>query len=91
MHLTAKKFLHLNFELWYHADGLGGNPVSLPSSYSKPIFGNEHMELNESRRMRSEELHYFDHPKVGVIAIVNEVKIPDHLSNSLKTLLVSKI
>ena len=91
VHLTAKKFLHLNLELWYHADGLGGNPISFPSSLSNQNFGDEHMELKESRRMRSDELHYIDHPKMGVIAIINEVKIPGHLNNSLNKLLVSRI
>lgn len=32
-------------------------------------------KLQESRRIRQDETHYFDHPQFGVIALVSEVKI----------------
>ena len=87
VHLTARKFLHLDFKLWYHADGLGKDPVNMPSRQLKPTEGGEYMELIETRRMRSDELHYFDHPKIGIIANIYEVKIPRNLGLSREALL----
>ncbi len=91
MHLTAKKFLHLNFQLWYHADGLGMSPLSLPGRQQKNSGGGKYMELKETRRMRSGELHYFDHPKFGIIANIDEVKIPQEFHDSLEALISPKI
>jgi hypothetical protein len=33
--------------------------------------------LTESRRMRSRELHYFDHPLFGVMVEVRPVELPE--------------
>ena len=38
-----------------------------------------YMELIETRRMRSSELHYLDHPKIGIIAQIEEVTLPSAL------------
>ena len=35
------------------------------------------MVLDESRRMRSEEIHYLDHPKFGVIVRIDPVLVPE--------------
>jgi len=90
VHLTARKFLHLDFKLWYHADGLGKDPVSMPNRQLRHTGEEEYMELKETRRMRSDELHYFDHPKIGLIANIYEVKIPQNLSDSRAALLNSR-
>ncbi|MBT8131567.1 MAG: peptidoglycan binding protein CsiV [Gammaproteobacteria bacterium] len=33
--------------------------------------------LDQSRRMRSGEIHYFDHPQFGVIALVSRAEFPE--------------
>jgi hypothetical protein len=33
-----------------------------------------YFELNESRRMRSKELHYLDHPAMGIIVKITPVE-----------------
>ena len=80
VHVSAKKFLHLYFNLWYHADAIGQAPISVPTTVNL-IKSNKHgyMELIDSRRMRSSELHYLDHPKIGIIAQIEEVKLPSAL------------
>jgi hypothetical protein len=37
------------------------------------------MVLDQSRRMRSEEIHYLDHPKLGIIVRIDPVELPDDL------------
>lgn len=36
----------------------------------------EIIHIQSQRRMRSEELHYIDHPKVGILAIIHPVETP---------------
>ena len=45
-------------------------PVTLDESY---------LAFEQHRRMRSGELHYLDHPKLGVIVQVDPVAIPEEL------------
>ncbi len=80
VHVTAKKFLHLYFNLWHHEDAIGQAPMAVPNTVDlikSRKYG--YMELIESRRMRSSELHYLDHPKIGIIAQIEEVKLPSAL------------
>ena len=80
VNVTARKFLHLHFNLWHHADSIGQPPIAMPN-LADLLESNKqgYMELNESRRMRSSELHYIDHPKIGIITQIQEVKVPDDL------------
>ena len=89
--LTAQKFLHLKFRLWYHSDGLGISPETMPTNNETHKLKKGYMELAETRRMRSQELHYFDHPKIGVLAYIDEVKSPQILDRSLENLLSPRI
>ena len=90
VHVTAEKFLHLYFNLWHHVDAIGQAPMAVPNTVD-PIKSHKHgyMELIESRRMRPSELHYLDHPKIGIIAQIEEVKLPsaleELLASSIKT------
>ena len=80
VHVTAKKFLHLYFNLWHHADAIGQAPMAMPNTADLLESNKQgYMKLYESRRMRSSELHYIDHPKIGIIAQVEEVKLPSIL------------
>jgi hypothetical protein len=45
-----------------------------------------YMVLSESRRMRSEELHYLDHPKLGLVVRIDPVRFPDDLIQSFVAL-----
>lgn len=59
--LFISRFLHLDAQLLYTSpDALGGAPF----------------ELVESRRIRSGELHYFDHPVFGMLARVTPYQPP---------------
>jgi len=55
--LSRGRYLHLTLDLVYDAPGAGGEPT-------------QRFVLRQSRRMRSNERHYLDSPRFGVIAIV---------------------
>lgn len=55
--LTRGRYLHLTVDLVYDAPGAAGEPT-------------QRFVLRQSRRMRSNERHYLDSPRFGVIAIV---------------------
>ncbi len=63
--LTRGRFLHFHAQLWRDPDGQ-------PARAERPF-----ETLDESRRMRSGELHYLDHPHFGVLVLVNPVPIPE--------------
>jgi hypothetical protein len=70
--LVRERYLHLDVDLLLMT---GGN--TSPAQYSdgpgsKPVF-----RLREKRRMRSRELHYFDHPRFGMIAMVTPYDAPE--------------
>jgi hypothetical protein len=84
--VTLGRYLHFAPTLWYHADGLGENPLPvlgtpLPATGLEPE-GIPYMELKGSRRMRSGEIHYIDHPKLGIIVQIDPVAIPQTLIDS---------
>ncbi|TJY63051.1 hypothetical protein E4T66_04900 [Sinimarinibacterium sp. CAU 1509] len=56
--LLMNRYLHLDAELQYTAVGSSGNPVSY--------------RLDEKRRMRRDEIHHMDSPKLGILARVSK-------------------
>ena len=52
--LSRGRYLHLTLEL----------------TYESPEEPGQRMVLKQTRRMRSNERHYIDHPKFGVIAVI---------------------
>ena len=91
--VTVGRYLHLAATLWYHADNLGLAPVPLPISIlansAQPpsrVDARPHMVLHESRRMRSGDLHYLDHPKFGVIVRIDPIEIPHELNQAWQAL-----
>lgn len=45
-----------------------------------------YFELSESRRMRSEEIHYLDHPALGIIVKITPIEAPESLVQAWKEL-----
>ncbi len=91
---TLGRYLHFQATLFYHAPGLGLEPIefvlradgstaSLPTRQLDP-FG--YMLLSESRRMRSEEIHYLDHPKLGIVVRIDPVVMPAALLDAFEHL-----
>jgi hypothetical protein len=85
--VTVGRYLHFAPTLWYHADNLGMSPIALPTLDALPLPDTSgYMELRQSRRLRSGDLHYLDHPKFGVIVRIDPVAIPAHLMQAWEAL-----
>ncbi len=61
--VAVERFLHLYLDLQLHLPA-GAGP------------GGAQIRLTEQRRMRSKELHYFDNPRFGVIALITPYEPP---------------
>jgi hypothetical protein len=93
--VTLGRYLHFRADLAYREPLMGRNPLTralAPTGLatSEPpdleLTPAGYMHLSESRRMRSEELHYLDHPKLGVLVRIEPVQIPPELSAAFTAL-----
>ena len=62
--MTRGRYLHIDVQLWMNEHG---------SLIDKR---NSFIELRESRRMRSREVHYLDHPAFGMLVNVVPADVP---------------
>ncbi len=69
--LHLSRYLHLNVDLTLAANRSAGADQSQLLLNERPMY-----RLQESRRMRSGDLHFFDHPKFGVLARIQPVETP---------------
>ena len=75
--VTVGRYLHFAPTLWFHADTLGLSPIAFPIRVPlRALPTAQYMQLQESRRMRSGEWHYLDHPKFGVIVRIDPITVP---------------
>lgn len=68
--IVLERYLHLYTDLVYHKPGsMIHTGISItPASNSVPaVSPTEDFVIKEHRRMRSKELHYIDHPLVGIL------------------------
>ena len=70
--LVRERFLHLDVDVQLMSARDGTQVLYSDSPDSKPAF-----ELVETRRIRSNVLHYFDHPRFGMIAKVTPYIPPE--------------
>ncbi|HHJ14477.1 MAG TPA: hypothetical protein ENJ79_08915 [Gammaproteobacteria bacterium] len=75
--VAVERYLHLYLNLHMSDTNL---PESGDAFDSDPVqFELPEFRLDQHRRMRSRELHYFDHPRFGVLARITPVNAdPDH-------------
>ena len=78
LQITLGRYLHFQAELWHPAQrppaGESGEQGAFP-----------YVTLNQSRTMRSGELHYLDHPEIGVLVRIDPVPVPTELAEALET------
>lgn len=97
--VTLGRYLHFQARLYYREPLMGQAPrdlplappgmepaASMPPLTEQDLTPGGFMQLRESRRMRSGELHYLDHPKLGVLVRIEPVILPDSLSAAAKAL-----
>lgn len=76
--MTVNRFLHVNASLQFPFPARYIDPEPGSSEPGRRIDGGT-MALSERRRLRSEELHYLDHPRFGVLLRVQEIRFSDEL------------
>ena len=59
LQVTRGRYLHFNARLWLE---------QLPQGQADPI---AYMQLKQARTMRSGELHYLDHPRMGILVRID--------------------
>jgi hypothetical protein len=64
--VAVGRYLHLHLDLQLHEAGAENRSYGTTPAVS----GAREYRLNEKRRMRSKELHYFDNPRLGVLALI---------------------
>lgn len=84
--VTLGRYLHFQTNLSYTEPGMGLAPLDLAvnpdgtrTPARTPAEIHPVMTMTQSRRMRSDEVHYLDHPKLGIIVRIDPVPIPDAL------------
>ncbi len=72
--VTLGRYLHTQAKLWLEQTPT--EPTSDPAAYA---------QLDQSQRMRSGELHYFDHPLFGLLVRIDKVSPPAALKAQFET------
>jgi hypothetical protein len=79
--LYLSRFLHVELDIDYQPlDGPAAAVRAAPQLGEFPLPPRYH--LHTERRLRSGELHYFDHPAFGVLVLVKPMPEPDRASAS---------
>lgn len=82
--LGADHFLHIDTQLWLSRFGSAGGeapslpplPGAVPDAGATEGLPSQVFLLREQRRMRSGELHYFDHARLGLLVQVTPLAAP---------------
>ncbi|MFQ3347411.1 MAG: hypothetical protein ACI8RT_001147 [Candidatus Azotimanducaceae bacterium] len=56
--------------------------IDAQGAVSEQVPPTAYFELNESRRMRSKELHYLDHPALGIVVKITPLETPESLAEA---------
>jgi hypothetical protein len=67
--VAVERYLHLYLDLRLHGSVPAPTALFQPGVEPEPQAAPQ-FRLTEKRRMRSKELHYFDHPRFGVLALI---------------------
>ncbi|GAB4297255.1 MAG: peptidoglycan binding protein CsiV [Thiohalomonadaceae bacterium] len=76
LRLILARYLHLEADLRYRSATAAANGDSLFASFNDTADEEPLYRLSETRRMRSREVHYLDHPMFGIVAMVTPYELP---------------
>lgn len=80
--VSVKRYLHMAVDLLLHVPAAVVDTSVLPlADDTQPVnpssvTGMQSYRLTETRRMRSTEVHYLDHPAFGVLAVITPYEVP---------------
>jgi hypothetical protein len=85
--VSVERYLHLSLDLQLHppdslAPAAGDTVNDASSSETGQAPAPPAIRLTEQRRVRSGELHYFDNPRFGVIALITPYEPPPETSET---------
>lgn len=72
--VTLKRYLHLELKLNYNRLLNNKDKEQVRAIYQSLETDYLSFKIDESRRMRSKQAHYFDHPTFGVIALITPIE-----------------
>lgn len=75
--LYLGRYLHLQADLLYRSQTEPLEPNTFFVSLSEEELPQTLFRMHQSRRMRSDELHYFDHPMFGMLALLTPYELPE--------------
>jgi len=75
--LIRERFLHLDADLFMTPASSRTAVMDPQAPYTSPVF-----ELREKRRINSNTVYYFDHPRFGMIAMVRPYYSPEELQKN---------
>ena len=67
--ISVRNFLHFDVHIWNYTPDLPDASV-----FRLPV-----VEIKETRRLRRNRTHFFDHPKFGLMIYTNRVELPEDL------------
>lgn len=71
--ISVSRYLHVELDVLLR--GANSNrPLNTPDALASPSRGS--IRFQAKRRMRSDELHYIDHPKMGALIMISRAKLP---------------
>ncbi|MEJ1410815.1 MAG: CsiV family protein [Candidatus Sedimenticola sp. (ex Thyasira tokunagai)] len=73
--VSVQRYLHLNFDLTHREARDISNTVDAGSFALQSMYRD--YRITNHRKMRSGELHFIDHPKVGMLILVSKFKVPE--------------
>ncbi len=79
--ISVERYLHVNIDLLYQKETRGLHPLVLQSDTDPFSFSMDFKSyaIKGKRRIRSKELHYFDHPLVAVLVLVTPYEYKDEV------------
>ena len=76
--LRKSRFLHMDVDFAYFPDTLEQLELEMPiQSAGHRRFPASYVRLTESRRVKTDDLNYFDHPLFGLVVEVSKIKSAD--------------
>ena len=83
--ITRGKYLHLEADILYRVQAEKNNDFNI-FGFRKQDEELTVFRMQESRRLRSGELHYFDHPLFGMLVMITPYQLPDQQLDEVETI-----